>query len=108
MLDADVPSFSGLDILVNNVGIGATGHFAECDPKSLRAIFEVNLFGTCELTRVCLPVLITGSQPLIVNVSSVLGKRGYPARSFYSSSKFGRRGGATRCGRSCPRTASAC
>jgi len=86
--DAAVAAFGGLDILVNNAGIGATGHFVECDPASLRAIFEVNLFGTCELTRLCLPLLRAGERPLIVNVSSVLGRRGYPARSFYSASKF--------------------
>ena len=86
--DAAVSAFGGLDILVNNAGIGATGHFVECDPASLRAIFEVNLFGTCELTRLCLPLLQAGERPLVVNVSSVLGRRGYPARSFYSASKF--------------------
>ncbi len=88
MRDAAVAAFGGLDILVNNAGIGATGHFVECDPATLRAIFEVNLFGTCELTRLCLPLLRAGTQPLVVNVSSVLGRRGYPARSFYSASKF--------------------
>lgn len=88
MRDAAVAALGGLDILVNNAGIGATGHFVECDPASLRAIFEVNLFGTCELTRLCLPLLRAGTQPLLVNVSSVLGRRGYPARSFYSASKF--------------------
>src|SRR5207302_1100913 len=35
-------SFSGLDVLINNAGIGATGHFAEGNPDHLRAIMEVN------------------------------------------------------------------
>jgi len=87
-IDAAVRYFGGLDILVNNAGIGASGHFAESDERTLRDIFEVNVFGTAEMTRLCLPELARGQTPLIVNISSVLGRRGYPARSYYSASKF--------------------
>lgn len=88
MLNACNKHYGGIDILINNAGIGATGHFAETDFANLRRIFEVNVFGMAELTRLCIPMLKMGVQPLIVNISSALGKRGYPARSYYSSSKF--------------------
>jgi short-subunit dehydrogenase len=78
----------GLDILINNAGVGATGHFVEVDESVLREIFEVNYFGALELTRLCLPLLARGQQPLLVNISSILGRRAYPARSYYSASKF--------------------
>jgi short-subunit dehydrogenase len=86
--EAAVRHFGGLDVLVNNAGVGATGHFVECGPERLRAIMEVNFFGLTETTRVCLPLLRQGRTPAVVNVSSIAGKRGIPARSEYSASKF--------------------
>jgi short-subunit dehydrogenase len=88
MADAALRHFGGLDVLINNAGIGATGHFVETSPETLRQIFETNFFGLTETTRIFLPILKQGRQPAIVNISSVVGKRALPARSLYSSSKF--------------------
>ena len=88
MVEAARRHFRGLDVLINNAGIGATGHFSEAGPERLRQIMEVNFFGTTETTRVCLPLLQQGQKPAIVNISSIAGKRGIPARSEYSASKF--------------------
>ena len=81
-------AFGGLDALVNNAGVGATGHLMESDFATLRSIFETNYFGTVEMTRAALPALKRGTTPAVVMVSSVLGKRAWPARGLYSASKF--------------------
>nr|BAL54189.1 oxidoreductase, short-chain dehydrogenase/reductase family protein [uncultured Planctomycetota bacterium] len=92
MLDAAVEQFGGLDILINNAGIGATGHFSDASEERLRRIFEVNFFGPAELIRSAIPWLRQGRTPLIVNISSVVGLRAVPARSEYSASKFALQG----------------
>ena len=88
MLTAAIEHFGGLDILVNNAGRGATGFFGDTKPDTLRGVMEVNFFALAELTRLCIPTLQTGVQPLIVNVSSILGRRGLPRYSEYCASKF--------------------
>jgi short-subunit dehydrogenase len=88
MVEAARRAFGGLDLLINNAGIGATGHLIEAGPDRLRKIFEVNVFGLIETTRVCLPLLKEGNRPAVVNISSIAARRGIPGRSEYSASKF--------------------
>ena len=88
LLATVVERFDGLDALINNAGVGSFGHFAEGTEAVLRQVMEVNFFAPTELIRLAIPVLIRGQQPAIVNVSSMCGRRGIPAWSEYSASKF--------------------
>ena len=62
MVDAAIRHFGGLDVLINNAGIGATGHFMDSNADVLRQIFETNFFGLTETTRVFLPLLKQGEH----------------------------------------------
>ncbi len=87
-IDAMVTHFNGIDILINNAGVGAMGLFEHADPARVRKVFEVNFFALVELTRLALPLLKKGVRPMVVNVSSILGHRAVPHSSEYSASKF--------------------
>lgn len=84
--------FGGLDILVNNAGIGALGLFEHADPQRLRQVMEVNFFALVEMTRLALPLLKRGTNPMLVNISSIIGHRGVPYNTEYCASKFAVRG----------------
>lgn len=88
IFDAAVSEFGGLDILVNNAGVAAHGHFIDLDSDILRKTMEVNFFAAAECCRLAIPILADGVQPLIVNISSMAGRRGVPAWTEYSASKF--------------------
>ena len=87
-IEAAQSVFGGLDILVNNAGVGVVGRFDQSDAQRLRYVMEVNFFATVEMTRLALPLLRQGRDPILVNISSILGRRGVPYNSEYSASKF--------------------
>jgi short-subunit dehydrogenase len=85
-------AFGGLDLVINNAGIGAVGRFAEARPERLRQVMELNFFAAAELTRLAVPLLKQGQRPIVVNISSVLGHRGIPGYAEYCASKFALQG----------------
>jgi short-subunit dehydrogenase len=83
-----VETWGGLDLLVNNAGVGSWGHFATSTEAINRRVMEVNFFAPAELIRLAMPHLRHGRRPAVVNVTSMTGRRGMPAWPEYSASKF--------------------
>lgn len=97
-VDTAVEQLGGIDLLVNNAGVGATGAVEETEERILRRLMEVNYFSLVLLTRLALPHLRTaghneerfakGIRPMIVNVGSIVGLRGTPHYGAYGATKF--------------------
>ncbi len=87
-LDRARDQFEGLDLLINNAGVGAYGRFVEVEPDRLRTLAEVNLFAPAEFIREAAAMLSEGDDPAVVNIGSILGCRGLPFSSEYCATKF--------------------
>lgn len=88
LVDDCFQQYGGLDMLINNAGVGAMGMFEDANSDRLREIFELNFFAMAELSRLAIPHLTAGDDPIIVNIGSVLGHRAVPLKSEYCASKF--------------------
>jgi len=62
-----------LDLLVNNVGTNVRKKFTEYSEAEYRQLFETNLFGMTELTRLAFPFLKNSGNASVVNIASVAG-----------------------------------
>jgi NAD(P)-dependent dehydrogenase (short-subunit alcohol dehydrogenase family) len=79
--------FGGLDLLVNNAGIGYRARVEEMEAKTIERVFRTNVVSILVLARSALPLLRRSARPVVVNVSSVVGRRGLPGQAAYSASK---------------------
>jgi len=77
-----------IDVLVNNAGWGLFGSVEDVALKDFRAQFETNFFGIISIIQKVAPVMRKQGSGVIVNISSVAGKIGFPGSPAYISSKF--------------------
>jgi len=84
---AAVEALGGLDVLVNNAGIGAQGGVEANDDAEWHRVLDVNVLGIVRVTRAALPALRESQHAAIVNTCSVAATVGLPNRALYSASK---------------------
>ena len=77
-----------IDVLVNNAGYGLFGSLEDISIADLKSQFETNFFGVVKTIQEVLPTMRKQRSGIIVNVSSVAGKIGFPVSPAYISSKF--------------------
>ncbi len=82
----------GIDILINNAGMGIGGSVEESTPELVREQMDTVFLGMAEVTRQVLPLMRGRGGGRIVNVSSIAGRLGLPYQGYYSAAKFAMEG----------------
>jgi len=80
--------FGGIDVLVNNAGIGYFAAIEEGEEAEVRKMFDVNVFGMSRMIQAVLPGMRKRRKGFIVNFSSIGGLRAFPAIGYYNATKF--------------------
>lgn len=86
-LDQIITSKKQLDVLINNAGYGLFGPPETCTPEEIKKQFEVNLFGTIELTHAAIPQFRKQSFGQIICISSIVAIKNLSVLGAYSATK---------------------
>jgi 3-oxoacyl-[acyl-carrier protein] reductase len=84
--------FGGVDILINNAGIGIFSSVESMSPEDFRAVLETNVFGVFYCCHEAIPIMRQRGGGYIINISSLAGTNAHPRMAAYNASKFGLNG----------------
>lgn len=84
---AAIDAFGGLDVVVNNAGIGIYGDLASVTDDDWRAVMETNVTGPFHVMRAAIPALRQAGGGWIVNVASLAGAHPFAGGGAYCASK---------------------
>jgi NAD(P)-dependent dehydrogenase (short-subunit alcohol dehydrogenase family) len=82
----------GVDILINNAGVGTFDTVESTSIEDFRAVLETNLFGVFYCCHEAIPLMKQRGGGYIINVSSLAGTNAHPRMAAYNASKFGLNG----------------
>jgi len=92
LVDQVTKQYGKLDILINNAGITHSGKIDDTPTADWDKVMAINARAPYILCRQCLPLLRQSDQAIIINISSVVGVKGYAEQTLYGSSKHALRG----------------
>ncbi len=78
----------GLDIVVNNAGVGVLGIQEQFTPEDLQKVFDINVIGVHRVNRAALPFLRKQGKGSLIHVSSLLGRITIPFYGPYNATKW--------------------
>lgn len=84
--------FGGVDILINNAGVGVFSSVEAMSIADFRAVLETNVFGVFYCCHEAIPVMKKRGGGYIINISSLAGANPHPNMAAYNASKFGLNG----------------
>ncbi len=79
----------GVDVLINNAGLGGTRRIVEMDDAEWSRVIDISLTGTFRMMRAMLPHMQARGRGAIVNNASVLGWRAQAEQAHYAAAKAG-------------------
>ncbi|MHB1208206.1 MAG: SDR family NAD(P)-dependent oxidoreductase [Acidimicrobiales bacterium] len=77
-----------IDVLINNAGLGETGPLADIPLERLRRLFDVNVFGTLNVTQAVLRAMVANASGRIIIMSSIAGVIAAPGFGPYAMTKY--------------------